>query len=45
MIINAESLAQVYTAFTAVFNNAFQETETWNERVAMTVPSKTRIMD
>jgi phage major head subunit gpT-like protein len=45
MIINAESLAQVYTAFTAVFNNAFQETETWYERAAMTVPAKTRIMD
>jgi phage major head subunit gpT-like protein len=45
MIINAESLARVYTAFTAVFNNAFQEMETWHERVAMTVPAKTRIMD
>jgi phage major head subunit gpT-like protein len=45
MIINAESLARVYTAFTAVFNNAFQETETWYERVTMTVPAKTRIMD
>jgi phage major head subunit gpT-like protein len=45
MIINADSLARVYTGLTAVFNNAFQETETWHERVAMTVPTKTRIMD
>ncbi len=45
MIINADSLAQVYTGLTAVFNNAFQSTETWYERVAMTVPAKTRIMD
>jgi phage major head subunit gpT-like protein len=45
MVINAESLARVYTAFTAVFNSAFQEMETWHERVAMTVPAKTRIMD
>ncbi len=45
MIINAESLTRVYTAFTAVFNNAFQEAETWHERLAMTVPAKTRIMD
>jgi phage major head subunit gpT-like protein len=45
MVINAESLAQIYTAFTAVFNNAFQEMDTWYERVAMTVPAKTRIMD
>jgi phage major head subunit gpT-like protein len=45
MIINAENLASVYTGLTAVFNNAFQNTETWYERVAMTVPAKTRIMD
>lgn len=45
MIINAENLASVYTGLTAVFNNAFQTTETWYERVAMTVPAKTRIMD
>lgn len=45
MVINAETLSSVYTALTAVFNNAFQETETWYERVAMTVPAKTRIMD
>jgi phage major head subunit gpT-like protein len=45
MIINAEALARVYTAFTAVFNNAFQATETWYEQMAMTVPAKTRIMD
>src|SRR4030066_2268171 len=45
MIINAEGLARLYTAFTAVFNAAFQETETWYERVAMTVPANTRIMD
>jgi phage major head subunit gpT-like protein len=45
MIINAEALARLYTAFTAVFNAAFQETETWYERVAMTVPANTRIMD
>lgn len=45
MIINAETLARVYTAFTAVFNNEYQGTETWYERVAMTVPAKTRIMD
>ncbi len=45
MIINADSLARVYTGLTAVFNNAFQNTETWYERVAMTVPAKTRIMD
>ena len=45
MIINAEGLARLYTAFTAVFNAAFQETQTWYDRVAMTVPASTRIMD
>ena len=45
MIINASALANVYTAFSAVFNNAFQRTETWHEQVAMTVPATTRIMD
>lgn len=45
MIINADALARVYTAFSAVFNNAFQTTETWYEQAAMTVPSNTRIMD
>jgi phage major head subunit gpT-like protein len=45
MIINNEALAQLYTGFTAVFNAAFQETKTWHERVAMTVPAATRIMD
>jgi phage major head subunit gpT-like protein len=45
MIINSEALARLYTAFTAVFNAAFQETETWHERVAMVVPANTRIMD
>ncbi|OGP72155.1 MAG: hypothetical protein A2Y80_06960 [Deltaproteobacteria bacterium RBG_13_58_19] len=45
MIINADALARVYTAFTAVFNNAFQATQTWYEQVAMTVPATTRIMD
>ncbi|MFH1595025.1 MAG: Mu-like prophage major head subunit gpT family protein [Pseudomonadota bacterium] len=45
MIINAEGLARLYTAFTAVFNAAFQETQTWFERAAMTVPARTRIMD
>jgi phage major head subunit gpT-like protein len=45
MIINNDALARLYTAFTAVFNAAFQETPTWYERVAMTVPASTRIMD
>jgi phage major head subunit gpT-like protein len=45
MIINAEALARLYTGFTAVFNAAFQGTETWYERVAMTVPASTRILD
>ena len=45
MIINAEGLARLYTAFTAVFNAAFQETQTWFERAAMTVPASTLIMD
>jgi phage major head subunit gpT-like protein len=45
MIINAEGLARLYTGFTAVFNAAFQETPTWYERVAMTVPANTRIID
>ena len=45
MIINMESLARLYTGFTAVFNAAFQETQTWYVRVAMTVPANTRIMD
>ncbi len=45
MIINQEALARLYTGFTAVFNAAFQDTETWHERVAMTVPANTRIMD
>jgi phage major head subunit gpT-like protein len=45
MIINADALARVYTAFTAVFNNAYQAAATWYDKVAMTVPAKTRIMD
>jgi len=45
MIINVESLARLYTGFTAVFNAAFQDTPTWYEQVAMTVPATTRIMD
>jgi|UniRef100_A0A7C5AKV0 phage major head subunit gpT-like protein len=45
MIVNANVLANVYTAFSAVFNKAYQETETWYNKVAMTVPAKTRIMD
>jgi phage major head subunit gpT-like protein len=45
MIINQEGLARLYTAFTAVFNAAFQETQTWYDRAAMTVPATTRIMD
>ncbi len=45
MIVNADVLTSVYTAFTTVFNNAFKATETWADRVAMTVPAKTRIMD
>jgi phage major head subunit gpT-like protein len=45
MIINVESLARLYTGFTAVFNAAFQDTQTWYEQVAMTVPATTRIMD
>ncbi len=45
MIINADALARVYTAFSAVFNNAYQARETWFEQVAMTVPATTRIMD
>jgi phage major head subunit gpT-like protein len=45
MIINQEALARLYTGFTAVFNAAFQETQTWHERAAMTVPANTRIMD
>jgi phage major head subunit gpT-like protein len=45
MIINTEGLARLYTAFSAVFNAAYQETPTWHEQVAMTVPANTRIMD
>ncbi len=45
MIINTEGLAQLYTAFTAVFNAAFQDTQTWYEQTAMTVPASTRIMN
>jgi phage major head subunit gpT-like protein len=45
MIINAENLARLYTGLTAVFNATFQDTQTWYEQVAMTVPATTRIMD
>jgi phage major head subunit gpT-like protein len=45
MIINQEALARLYTGFTAVFNAAFQDTQTWYDRVAMTVSANTRIMD
>src|SRR5512141_2981732 len=45
MIINQEALARLYIGFTAVFNAAYQETQTWYDRVAMTVPANTRIMD
>jgi phage major head subunit gpT-like protein len=45
MIINAETLTGIYTGFSAVFNQAFQDTKTWHERVAMVVPSSTRVID
>jgi phage major head subunit gpT-like protein len=45
MIINVDSLARLYTGFTAVFNAAFQDTQTWYEQAAMTVAATTRIMD
>ena len=45
MIINQQALANLYTGLTAVFTAAFQDTPTWHERVAMTVPANTRIMD
>jgi phage major head subunit gpT-like protein len=45
MIINVESLARLYTGFTAVFNATFQDTQTWYEQAAMTVAATTRIMD
>lgn len=45
MIVNADALARLYTALSAVFNAAFQGSETFYEKVAMTVPATTRIMD
>jgi phage major head subunit gpT-like protein len=45
MIINAEALARLYTALSAVFNAAFQGAEPTYPQYAMTVPSNTRIMD
>jgi phage major head subunit gpT-like protein len=45
MIINQENLSRLYTAFSAVFNAAFQEAQVWYDKVAMTVNANTRIMD
>jgi phage major head subunit gpT-like protein len=45
MIVNADALARLYTALSAVFNAAFQETKTWHEGPAMVVPATARIMD
>lgn len=45
MIINQENLSRLYTAFSAVFNAAFQEAQIWYDQVAMTVNAATRIMD
>jgi phage major head subunit gpT-like protein len=45
MIVNAEALARLYTALNAAFNGAFAKADTWFEKVAMTVPAATRIVD
>jgi len=45
MIINAESLGNIYVGLTTAFNAAFQETEVWYPQVAMTVPATTKILD
>ena len=45
MIINAEALVNIYVGLTTAFNGAFQETEVWYPKVAMTVPASTKILD
>ncbi len=45
MIIDAQALANIYVGLTTAFNAAFQGSEVWHPRVAMTVPANTKIMD
>ncbi len=45
MIINQGNLSNLYTALSAVFNDAFEGAETFFERLAMVVPSNTRSND
>jgi phage major head subunit gpT-like protein len=46
MIVNQESLANIYTALSAVFNAAFQGApDAWYKRLAMMVPSSSRSID
>lgn len=45
MIINAESIGNIYVGLTTAFNAAFHATEVWYPQVAMTVPATTKILD
>ena len=46
MIVNQETLANIYVGLSAVFNAAFQQlAPPWYEKVAMTVPSTGRSID
>mgnify|MGYP000946309712 CR=1 FL=1 len=45
MIVNQENLASMYIALNTIFNNAFKDTKSFYERVAMVVPSNARSND
>lgn len=45
MPIGTDAVSNLYTALNAVFNTAFQETEVWFNRLAMTIPSSTATLD
>ena len=45
MIVNQANLASLYTALNTVFNNAFQGTVPWYEKIAMTVQAATKVID
>lgn len=42
MIINQAALSAIYSSFKTLFNQAFKDTKTLHERVAMVVPSVVR---
>ncbi len=45
MIINQANLTSVYLGFSSVFNDAFKNTPSFIDRIAMVVPSSSRLND